>query len=192
MKRLALARWVQKWGSQSGFDLLGSNDDRDVCRIQQTAILPAFPLETEQAMNNPIRKSTAVEAINPFPGTVRTMMVLFLMLISAFAAPLSLEDNAKIAGNWHVSPPNLERVYEISAGLSVKITGGKLKDKFARLIPQADGSYLMNLEANSVQKVIFDTASDQLTIEHYNSRKDFQLGLVAWKRPGTRMPATKQ
>jgi hypothetical protein len=143
-------------------------------------------------MTKSTRQMMVIEAITPWPAAVRAMTVVLLMVVSAFAAPPTLDDDAKIAGNWRVSPPNLERVYEISAGRSVKITGGKLKDKFARLTPQEDGSYLMNLEANSVQKIVFDAASDQLLIEHYNTRKDLALGLAAWKRPGIRMPAKKQ
>jgi hypothetical protein len=122
---------------------------------------------------------------------LRGVAIFALMTVSVFAAPPTAEDDAKIVGNWKVSPPGLERVYEISAGRNVKMVGGTVKDKTARLTPRNDGCYTINLEGGAIQKVVYVKADDQLVIEYFDNKKSMDLGLVRWKSAGVRVPATK-
>lgn len=113
------------------------------------------------------------------------------MAVSVFAAPPTAEDDAKIVGTWKVSPPGLERVYEISAGRNLKIVGGTVKDKTGRLTPRNDGAYTVNLEGGAIERVSYVRADDQLVIEYFDNRKSMDLGLIKWKSPAIRMPANK-
>jgi len=117
--------------------------------------------------------------------------VFALMAVSVFAALPTTEDDAKIVGNWKVSPPGLERVYEISAGRNLKIVGGKMKDKTGRLTPRDDGAYTVNLEGGAIERLSYVRADDQLVVEYFDNKKSMDLGLVKWKSPGVRMPASK-
>lgn len=124
----------------------------------------------------------------PFLGSVA---VSTIMVVSIFAAPPTAEDDVKIVGNWKVSPPGLERVYEITAGRNLKIVGGKVKDKTGRLTPRNDGAYTVNLEGGAIERLSYVPTNDQLVIEYFDNRKSMDLGLVKWKSPGVRMPGNK-
>lgn len=114
---------------------------------------------------------------------------MFASFNHGHAAAPTAADDAKIVGRWHVSPPGMERIYEISAGRNVKIMGGTMKEKFGHLTPQNEGYYTVNLEGGAVQKIVFSAATDQLAIEYYDSKKNLELGLARWKSAGTRVPA---
>ena len=118
-------------------------------------------------------------------------IVVFLLTALASAAPPTAADDAKIVGKWQVSSkPGHVRMYTISTGRNVKIVGGGMDDRSGRLSAQQDGSYLLKLDQDAVQRVVFDAAKDQLVIQHYTLKKDFERGLApTWTAPGTRLPA---
>ena len=122
-----------------------------------------------------------------FSLVIRMWVACVLLSLSAFAAPPSAEVDAKIVGRWHVSPPGLERVYEISTGRNVKIVGGDVKEKFCHLQPQEDGSYRMSVDVKSLAKIVYVAANDQLQIEFYKTKKDLDLGIALWKSAGIRL-----
>ena len=126
-----------------------------------------------------------------FASITCTIAVSAFTVISAFAAPPTAEDDAKIVGNWKVTPPGLERIYEISAGHNIKMIGGSVQDKSGRLTPRNDGSYTINLQGGAVQRVVYVKADDQLLIEYFDNKKSMELNLVRWKSAGIRTAVGK-
>lgn len=128
---------------------------------------------------------------NLLTSIIGSVAVFALTAVSVSAAPPTAEDDAKIVGNWKVSPPGLERVYEISTGHNLKIVGGNVKDKTGRLTPRNDASYTVNLEGGAIERIAYVRADDQLVIEYFDNKKSMDLGLVKWKSPGIRMTTNK-
>ncbi|MEZ0388603.1 MAG: hypothetical protein ACAI34_16140 [Verrucomicrobium sp.] len=70
----------------------------------------------------------------------------------------------------------------------MKIIGGGMADRTGRLNPQPDGSYVLKLDGEELQKVRYVPASDELEIEHFDRKKDFERGLPSnWKTVAKRM-----
>lgn len=120
-------------------------------------------------------------------------IILLFCIVPAFAAPPTAETDAKVAGTWQVSAKQGHvRIYEISAGRNVKIVGGGREDRSGRLTPQQDGSYTLKLDDNAIQRLVFVPANDQLLIEHYDYKKNFDLSLPPdWKKPAVRIQTKK-
>lgn len=120
-------------------------------------------------------------------------IILLFWLVPAFAAPPTAETDAKVAGTWQVSAKQGHvRIYEISAGRNVKIVGGGRADRSGRLTPQQDGSYTLKLDGDAIQRLVFVPADDQLLIEHYDSKKNFDLSLPPdWVASAVRVQTKK-
>jgi hypothetical protein len=117
---------------------------------------------------------------------IRHVSISLLVTVSLHAAPPTKEDDKAIAGSWKVNPPNQSRIYEISEGRSIKITGGYQKDKRDRLIPQDDGSYHVYLESG-VLRLNLNKEQDRLTVEWFGNKDDIKNGVSSvWKAPGIR------
>ena len=118
-----------------------------------------------------------------------TKLVFLITLLIApllHSAPPTPEDDKAIAGSWQVSPPNANRIYEISEGRSLKIIGGDKGEKRGRLMPQEDGSYLVDADGATL-KLLYVKTGDQLVVEFYASKDDLKRGLPpGWKAKGTR------
>jgi hypothetical protein len=109
-----------------------------------------------------------------------------LMAATLHAAPPTKEDDKAIAGFWKVNPPNLSRIYEITEGRTIKITGSQAKDKRERLIPQDNGSYHVNLDSGLL-RISLDKERDRLTVEWFGHKDDIKNGVSpVWKAPGVR------
>ena len=107
---------------------------------------------------------------------------------TADAAPPGPDVDAKVTGRWQVATePGSLRIYEISKLRYVKIVGGSREDRSGRLAPQDDGSYLLKLDNNQYQRVIYLPDSDKLLIEHFVKKQDMDLKLPgSWKTHGIR------
>ncbi|WP_042724355.1 hypothetical protein [Chthoniobacter flavus] len=115
------------------------------------------------------------------------MVAFVLFTLPAFAAKPAPEDDAKVVGNWQVSGPGFNRVYEISPGHTVRILGGTRKEKDSHMQPADDGSYRMIVKGTAMEKIVYLPATDQLHIEYYNSKQDLDLGNAVWKSTGNRV-----
>jgi hypothetical protein len=107
------------------------------------------------------------------------------------AAPLTTKEEAQMAGNWYVKNPHNERIYQITAGRNLTMSGGGLPEKKEFLSQNADGSYGSKLQragTDSYLRFVYVPASDQMTVEWYKSKKDAELGLT----PGWRTVAQRR
>lgn len=138
-------------------------------------------------MVSPSADVVRVRMFSPFLRMACVLVAIVLVPVSLLAAPPSSDVDAKIVGQWRVSAPGLERVYEITTGRNVKIIGGTAKDKFCHLQPADDGSYRMTVDIKSLEKIVYNPSSDELQVEFYKTKRDFDLGIVQWKSAGTRV-----
>ena len=124
---------------------------------------------------------------HPVTNPIRSLILISLLINSClFAAPPTAEDDKAIAGSWQVGPPNSTRIYEITEGRTVKISGGKFGDKRGRMMPQEDGSYLAEIDGG-VLRLVFIKPNDQLLVDWYASKDDFERALPPmWKSDGKR------
>jgi len=120
-------------------------------------------------------------------SSIKFLLVAFLLFShSLLAAPPTVEDDKAIAGSWQVNPPGASRIYEITEGRTLKIIGGDKGDKRGRLMPQEDGSYLVDADG-ALLKITYLKPNDQLVVEFYHSKDDIKKGLPAgWKTNGKR------
>lgn len=118
---------------------------------------------------------------------MKILLPLSLLMATALhAAPPSKEDDRAIAGSWKVNPPNHSRIYEITEGRSIKISGSNSKDKRERLIPQDDGSYHVFLDGG-VLRINLNKENDNLVVEWFGNKDDIKKGVSPlWKGPGVR------
>jgi hypothetical protein len=106
-------------------------------------------------------------------------LVIGLFAAVALAAPPTVEEEGRIVGKWQVSSkPGHVRLYTISTGRNVKIVGSGLPDRSGKLAPQQDGSYFLKLDADAIQRIVFDSGKDQLVVQHYTLKKDLDRGLA--------------
>lgn len=114
------------------------------------------------------------------------LLLSFMMTALLHAAPPTAEEDKAIAGSWKVNPPHSSRIYEISEGRTIKITGSNMKDKRDRLIPQDDGSYHVYLDGGTL-RINFNKEGDRLAVEWFGNKDDIKRGVSPlWKAPGAR------
>jgi hypothetical protein len=117
----------------------------------------------------------------------RFLLLAFLLAAHPLsAAPPTEADDKAVAGSWQVNPPGTSRIYEISEGRTLKIVGGDKGDKRGRLMPQEDGSYLVDADG-AILRLVHLKPDDQLIVEFYRSKDDIKRGLpFGWKATGER------
>ena len=118
---------------------------------------------------------------------MKTFLPLSLLMAAMLhAAPPTAEEDKAIAGFWKVNPPHSSRIYEISEGRTIKITGSNSKDKRDRLTPQDDGSYHVYLEGG-ILRINLNQERDRLVVEWFGNKDDIKKGVSPlWKVPGVR------